>query len=92
MGSGLRGIIPEVEIGNSRCVDVGDDGVDASNVDFRRVTKLAQDTDIDVSGRANRADQRRVLALEHSDESGDATLNGLFKHDVGVVETTLRTS
>ena len=51
--------------------------------------QLPEDADVDVAGRADGPDQRRVLALEHGGEAGDAALDGLLEDDVGLVEARL---
>ena len=55
----------------------------------QRVAQLSEDADVDVAGRADRADQRHVLALEHGGVAGDAALDGLLEDDVGLVEPRL---
>ena len=75
----------EVEIGDRRRLDVGDDRLDAADVGEQRLTELAEDADVDVPGRADRADERRALALEDRGEPGDAAFDGLLEDDVGLV-------
>ncbi len=84
-----RVAVTDVDIDDGRGVDVGDHRVDAADVGQQRVAELPEDADVDVAGRADRADQRRVLALEHGGEAGDAALDGLLEDDVGLVEARL---
>ena len=48
-----------------------------------------ENADVDVAGRADGTDQRRVLALEDGGVAGDAALDGLLEDDVGLVEARL---
>ena len=85
----MDGRSPEVDVDDRRRVDVGQDGVDAADVDLERGAELAQDPDVDVAGRPDRPDQRHVLALEDGGVAGDASLDGLLEDDVRFVQAGL---
>ena len=80
----------EVDVDDRGGVDVGQHRVDAADVRLERVAQLPEDADVDVAGRADRADQRHVLALEHGGVAGDAALDRLLEHDVRLVQPRLR--
>ena len=84
-----RPVVAEVDVDEGRGVDVGQHGIDAADVDQEGSPELSQNPDIDVAGRTDRTDQRRILALEDGGVAGDAAFDGLFEDDVGLVHATL---
>ena len=90
---GLDGaVVAEVDVDQGRRVDVGQDGVDAADMDEQRGPELSENADVDVAGRADRAHQRGVLALEDGGIAGDEAFDRLLEDHVGLVQATLRSS
>ncbi len=64
----------------------GDHRVDAAGVDEEGIGELGEDAGVGLTGRAQVADQRCSLALEHGQQPGDGALDRLLEDDVGLVE------
>ena len=72
----------------SDCVGV-DAGVAAAPGE-QRLVQRAEQVDVLGAAGADRADRVGVLRVEHRGEAGDAALDDLLEHDVGLVEARLR--
>ena len=83
-------VVAEIDVDDRRGVDVGDHRVDAPHVGQQRLAELGEDADVDVAGRADGPDQRRLLALEDGHVAGDPAFDRLLEDHVGLVEARLR--
>ncbi len=81
-----KAAVEDVLVVDGRVGQQGEHGIDASGVDEEGIGKLRQDGHVGLAGRAEVADEGRLLALEHGDQAGVGALDRLLEDHVGLVQ------